>query len=493
VASVSDWVWEVSSAGQYIYCNQGVREVLGYEPREVIGKTPFDFMPPEEARRVRPIFEESVQRGSEIVQLENMHIRKDGRLVVLETSGAPIFGPKGSLECYGGIDRDITERKRLENALRESEERYRALVELSPGPIIVSIDDKLVYVNPVGVHLAGAASMEELLGRDLAQFTSPDFSDLARRRRELVLAKGGVVPPLEMPLFRLDGKVVDVEASTARIYFQGRPAVLTALRDITEQRRVEKEVLRLYNEMELRVEERTAQLEAANETQEQQAGQLRALADELVSTEQRERRRIGRVMHDNLQQLLVAAKVSIELMAKKPKDTENGQAAQRASAMLAEALQVARSLTAELSPPVLESHGLAAALDWLCRDVSEKYNLQVDLKADPAAEPPSQELRYFVFDSVRELLLNVAKHAGVDSARVELLRADEEHIQVFVEDHGKGFEPSAGAAPDLYSGTGLLRINQRVAAMGGELSIQSAPDRGTRITLTARADWRRAA
>jgi signal transduction histidine kinase len=125
--------------------------------------------------------------------------------------------------------------------------------------------------------------------------------------------------------------------------------------------------------------------------------------------------------------------------------------------------------------------------------VSEKYNLQVDLKADPAAEPPSQELRYFVFDSVRELLLNVAKHAGVDSARVELLRADEEHIQVFVEDHGKGFEPSAGAAPDLYSGTGLLRINQRVAAMGGELSIQSAPDRGTRITLTARADWRRAA
>ena len=112
--STSDWVWEVDVDGVYTYASPKVKDLLGYEPEEVIGKTPFDLMPPEEAKRVAEEFRAIVESQRSFARLENTNLHQDGRLVVLESSGVPFFDGDGRLCGYRGIDREITERKKLE-------------------------------------------------------------------------------------------------------------------------------------------------------------------------------------------------------------------------------------------------------------------------------------------------------------------------------------------------------------------------------------------
>lgn len=125
VEATSDWVWEVNSRGVYTYVSPKVLDILGYKTEEVIGKTPFDLMPPGEAVRMGSIFSASVAKCEPFSCLENTNVHKDGHLVVLETSGVPFFDSKGTCLGYRGIDRDITERKRMEEKLRESGETMR--------------------------------------------------------------------------------------------------------------------------------------------------------------------------------------------------------------------------------------------------------------------------------------------------------------------------------------------------------------------------------
>jgi PAS domain S-box-containing protein len=124
VETTSDWVWEIDRDGFYRYTSPKVRDLLGYEPEEVVGKRPFDFMPPDERERIRNLFTGIVEARKPFSALENVNVRKDGRRIVLETSGIPIFDEKGNFSGYRGIDRDITDRKQAE------QEREELILEL---------------------------------------------------------------------------------------------------------------------------------------------------------------------------------------------------------------------------------------------------------------------------------------------------------------------------------------------------------------------------
>ena len=124
VETTSDWVWEVDENGVYTYASPRVHDLIGYTPEEVLGKTPFDFMPPDEAARVGKIFGTVITEKKSFSSLENANRHKDGHNVILETSGVPVFRQDGQFTGYRGIDRDITERKRTEEALRKSNERF---------------------------------------------------------------------------------------------------------------------------------------------------------------------------------------------------------------------------------------------------------------------------------------------------------------------------------------------------------------------------------
>lgn len=121
VETINDWVWEVDMNGVYTYASPRVRDLLGYEPEEVVGKTPFDLMPESEAAGVAMFFRERMEKKEAFSALENTNRHRDGRLVVLETSGTPFFDEEWNLLGYRGVDRDVTVRKQAEHALRESD------------------------------------------------------------------------------------------------------------------------------------------------------------------------------------------------------------------------------------------------------------------------------------------------------------------------------------------------------------------------------------
>ena len=135
VETTSDWIWEVDKSAVYTYVSPKIYDILGYESREVIGKTPFELMPADEAVRVGDIFKSFVDEKKPFNEIENINIHKDGRFVILETSGVPIFNKDGELKGYRGIDRDITLRKKAEEKLALSESKLRNIIHNTPGMI----------------------------------------------------------------------------------------------------------------------------------------------------------------------------------------------------------------------------------------------------------------------------------------------------------------------------------------------------------------------
>ena len=177
-------------------------------------------------------------------------------------------------------------------------------------------------------------------------------------------------------------------------------------------------------------------LASQSEEVQRQADHLRALAVELSQAEQRERKRLSRILHDHIQQLLVAARMQVEQL-KRDNNVERMRAtAQGVEGILRETLDASRSLTVELSPPALHAAGLIGGLNWLAARMQEKNQFTVHLRADNKAEPASEEMRYLLFECARELLFNAMKHSGVRESHVALLRTRDGAIKLVIRDEG---------------------------------------------------------
>ncbi|OPY38208.1 MAG: Bacterioopsin transcriptional activator [Methanoregula sp. PtaU1.Bin051] len=240
VETTSDFIWEVDAAAVYTYVSPKVREMLGYEPEEMVGKTPFDFMPPDEARRVAADFNRCVESRIPIITLENKNLRKDGSVVILETSGIPRYTEDGMFAGYRGIDRDVSDRKSTEEALRASEETFRRVIEGAPEAIYIGVDWKFVYLNPAAVRLFGASSSEQLGGTPFMNLIHPRFHDKIRSRVHQLYDERAPVPLLEEVYIRLDGTEIDVEVSSVPFRFAGNDGALVFIRDITDRKKAEK-------------------------------------------------------------------------------------------------------------------------------------------------------------------------------------------------------------------------------------------------------------
>ncbi len=219
---------------------------------------------------------------------------------------------------------------------------------------------------------------------------------------------------------------------------------------------------------------------------EQRSIQLRTLAAELSHVEERERRRLAQAVHDNLQQLLVGAKLCSDTLRKRCQTADTLEVVEHLNEFVKEAIDTARSLTSELSPPILYDAGLAAALEWMGRWMKDKHGLEVSVKADRRIEPESEDVRVLLFQATRELLFNVVKHAQVKKARVHMSRTNRRQVRITVEDKGAGFDPAQSRGGDvLHGGFGLFSIRGRLDLVGGKLDIESAPGRGSRFIMVA--------
>jgi CheY-like chemotaxis protein len=224
-----------------------------------------------------------------------------------------------------------------------------------------------------------------------------------------------------------------------------------------------------------------AQRRFAEESLMHRSEQLRRLARELTLTEQRERQQLAYLLHDGLQQILVGAKYRLALAARSQNAPD---AFNEVTELIDDAIKTSRSLTAELSPTILQQKELIPALEWLGRWMHEKHRFRLSLKAPERIPPLAEEMLLLLFQSARELLFNVVKHAGVRTARIDL---DWRNSRLFmtVEDKGAGFDPNSLPFEEAKSGgIGLFNLKERLSHVGGQMEIESAPGQGSRFILS---------
>ena len=241
VESSSDLIWKVNAECVYTYVSPQVEWILGYTPEEVIGKTPLDLMPLEERKQAAEILQHYKETGEQIVTIENVNLHKDGRRVILETSGIPVFDKTGKVTAYIGMDRDVTDRKRNEEELQRSEERLRILFEQAADAIYVCRPDgQFVQVNEKACRSTGYTK-DELLCRNVTDINAEIRTPQALREFFNRLSEGGAVT-IESKRRRKDGSIFPVEITISYLDMPEGPQILDLVRDITERKRIENEL-----------------------------------------------------------------------------------------------------------------------------------------------------------------------------------------------------------------------------------------------------------
>jgi len=360
----------------------------------------------------------------------------------------------------------------LETALSQSEDRYRTLVETAPDAILVHRDGRILYANDMAVRLSGAGTFGQLAQHSVLDFFRPAEREQTVERLQAAMA-GNRLTTRETVLRRLDGREIVVEFHAAPVDFQGARAIQTIVRDITERKRVEEELRELNATLEVRVAQRTAELE-------QRTRQLQKLALELSQAEDRERKRIAEILHEDLQQQIAGAKFHLSLLADRDSRSSQQQAAVgKIDEMLRDAIEKSRCLSHELSPAVLYQNDLTEALRWLADQMKSKHHLTVDVDGFEEVRLQSDALTIFLFRAAQEMLANVVQHAGVREAVVRVDRHGR-YVRLSVSDRGCGFDPRKLTESTRF---GLLSVRERSELLGGRMRIRSGEGKGSTCSI----------
>ena len=238
--SMADWIWEVDKNGMYNYVSGNVKGILGFTSDELLGKTPFDFMPEDEKVRVVKIFEKLKKENNPIIDLENWNITKSGKKVCLLTNGKPILDSAGQLKGYRGVDRDITVRKKLENVAKYEREYSDSLIKGLPGMFYqIDTNRNIVRWND------NLAKVTEYSNEEIASLSGPDLFDEHDRIQmdasvEKVINEG--YDDVESEILTKSGKKIPFHFTAARFDIDGEPYLVWMAQDISERKKVEEKL-----------------------------------------------------------------------------------------------------------------------------------------------------------------------------------------------------------------------------------------------------------
>jgi PAS domain S-box-containing protein len=439
--------------------NSQMEKSFGYAKEELLGQ-PIEMLTPAPLRGQHRAHREAffthptarpMGAGRELYGL-----RKDGSEFPLEIGLNPLQTNGKSLILASVVD--ITERKRAEAALHESEERLARTEKFSLVMVThLDLEGRWLKVPPTLCGLLGYTEAE-LLGHRFHEVTHPedidaDWNQCLRLIREEIKSFD-----LEKRYVHKDGGIVWAYINCSVVTdAEDKPVhFLTYIRDITN-RKLNEQKLRAYQES------------------------LRQLANELNATEERERKRFAADLHDHIGQSLVLAKLDLGRLGElvNGSDASARSIIERLDDTIDQAIHDTRSLIQDLSPQVLYTLGFDAALDWLAENMQERYDLVCHIEGGKHPIPLSGDAAVAAFQAVRELLINVVKHAGVKEASVYVTQR-ENVIVIHVEDQGKGIVPDELDLPrSQEGGFGLFSIRERLSWLGGKLEINSGPGRGT--------------
>jgi len=478
----------LDAEGRVELINRAGCELLGYEEQELVGKDWFATCLPERVRDdVRAAFDALIDGDLEPVEyFENPVLTRDGSERDVAWQNSVLTDEDGAVVGVLGSGTDITTRKRMERALRRSHERLERRVEERTTQLTVAYE----------VLKEGARSLVEAqriahLGNWTWNIVTDElkWSDEIYRIFGLEPQEFGATYEAFLARVHPDDRQA-VERAVEEARFQGRPYSIDhriVLPDGTERTVHERADLRVDEqgnavEMIGTVHDVTERKEAEERLLAYQR-ELRSLSSGLLLAEQRERRRIAAALHDGIGQSLAACKIKLGQVLHAPGADRAAKLLREVRDMVDRMVHETRSLTFDLSPPVLYELGLVAAIEWLAEQMEARHGLRVAVANRAGPLLTSEETGVLLFQAVRELLLNVAKHSGVHAARVSI-ESDGRELRITVADEGAGFDPSAlrpeGAGE---GGFGLFSIRERLDLLGGGLDLASEPGGGATATL----------
>ncbi|MHB8110855.1 MAG: PAS domain-containing sensor histidine kinase, partial [Syntrophorhabdaceae bacterium] len=484
--------------GRIMFWNKGAENRFGFSGQEAAGQPVSRLLKTRYPEPVSVINKRLRAEGK--WEGELIHHAVDGKSIIVESKWKLRNDKKGKAIAVLQIDNDITQRKLAENILQKSKEelerrviertsellksnsrlvqelkrrqqvedmlrrgaeRYKNLFENSPmGIYRVNPQGKILMANPTLIRMMGYASFEEFAKVKSAR-KSCEPTYLGKKIKDK-LEKDGRVRALQAKWKTHDGSSMYVvesarairDAEGKTLYYEG------TVEDINDRKQAEERI-------------------------DQYQKQLRSLASELSLAEERERRRISNLLHDHIGQLLATAKMKLGSIQSVIHDEALEHELNEIRSYISQAIQYGRTLTFELSPPILYDLGLEAALEWLTEQAGEQNTLKTEFENDDKPKPIRDEIRVLLFTAVRELLVNVAKHANADRVKVTIRRT-EDIISIHVADDGTGFNASKKSYHIAEArGFGLFSIRERLLSLGGHMDVRSQVGRGARIILQA--------
>lgn len=456
----SDWIWEIDTEGRILYCNSVVEEILGYVPGDMTGKHFFDFWLDGNKDSVRKRVLETFSARKSVSSLEHELVDRNGKTVVVETNGVPFFSPEGNLLGYRGVHRDISARKQAEQALRESEIKFRSIFEESPiGIELYDSNGRLIDANRACLDIFGVGSLNDIIGLKL--FDNPNVPEGIKAG----LLRGATVKYettydfdqiMARDFYRTTKSgVIHLDILITQLGIKEKGAFagyLFQVRDISKRKRAEEHVL--------------------------------TLSQQLMKAEEIERQRISCDLHDRLAQDLSSLKIGIDTLFDDYKDVPEKKRRRigELSRMVHETIMSVRNLAYNLSPSSLNQLGLVPIVRQYCDEFTQRTGIKTDLfSAGLEAVRLEFDTEIGLFRVIQEALNNVKNHAEATAVFIRLV-ASYPKIILRIEDNGKGF--------DLYNRLeealsekrmGIRGMQERIALLNGEMRIRALPGKGTRL------------
>lgn len=490
VDSSDDAIVSKNLDGMITSWNKSAERMFGYSAREAVGQHITLIIPSNRLDEETKIIGQ-LKRGERVDHFETVRVRKDGTLLDLSLSISPVRDGTGRIVGASKVARDITERKRAERALRESEERFRAIVETTPECVkLVASDGTLLHMNPPGLAIVGVDSQEKVVGKNVYNLIAAHDRDRFRAFNESICR--GEKGSLEFDLVDLHGKVHRMESHAAPLRLaDGNIVQLAITGDITERVEVQKRLQRseerlrtLADELEKQVESRTQELELRNAEVLQQSEQLRELSNRLLQTQDDERRNIARELHDSAGQIIAALAMNLASMTQHSrKNPVLGKVLDDSQTLLQQLNKEIRTTSYLLHPPLLDENGLPEAVRWYLQGLMERSGLTVDPQIDNDFGRLPDEMELAMFRIVQECLTNIHRHSGSKTATVRLSRTGS-MVTLEIEDQGKGIPAEKlDRIRAARSGVGITGMRERVRHYNGTLRIDSGHS-GTKISVT---------
>ncbi len=472
VDAMYDSVIVLNPDGQIISCNPANLRMFGRSSAdEILGRHFSELReifcdPEEDIPKMLGVFERIIQNG--FCEPVEVRVRRvDGIELTISASVSLQRDAMGNPLNVVVILRDITPQKRLQEMEKEAAVN-RTAVETIEGMLeavaIMDLDGTIRQVNSEFERGSGYKK-EEIIGKTAIELGIIAKEESQRVDKEIIpkLMNEGLVRNIETVVMNKDGTRFSALMSWRLMKdAQGNPkSIIATVIDITELKRAE-EQLREYQK------------------------KLQSMASELSLTEERERRHIATGLHDRIVQSLVFTKMKLDKLRLSTIPVDSGTHLEEISDMLDQVIEETQNITYDLGSPTLYELGIEAAIkEWLSEEIEQRHNISTSFKVKGAPISLSEDISGFLFRSVRELLVNAAKHGKAQHIKVFLQKGKDE-IRICVEDDGIGFELSEQGVPkDKKCGYGLFSIREHLSHIGGHINIRSELQHGTQVVLVA--------